>query len=83
MLIYIQSIKVYAYTHCTILFLTKSTGCASWRSMDIPSLWLVTSLTMYSTLSTCNVIFSIGNGVELVKLGLLAKFYVQLVSLVG
>ena len=43
--------------------------------MAIPSPWLVTNLTMYDTSPTKAVTFGIGNGVELVILGLLAKFH--------
>ena len=51
--------------------------------MAIPSPWPVTNLTMYSTPLTCAMILSIGDSVELVELGLLAKFYTQLVCLVA
>ena len=53
-----------------------------WRSIAIPSPWLVIILTMYSTVLTYAVIFNIGEGVESANLGLLAKFYAQLVGLV-
>ena len=53
------------------------------RLMAIPSPWLVTNLTIYSTPPTCDVIFGIGKGVELAKLGPLAKFHAQLVGLVA
>ena len=43
--------------------------------------WPITNLTMYGNPSTCAVTFSIGDGVELVKLGLLAEFHAQLVCL--
>ena len=49
--------------------------------MAIPSPWLITNLTLYSSLPTCAVTLSIGDGVESVKLGLLVKFHAQLVSL--
>ena len=49
--------------------------------MVIPSPWSVTNLTMYNTLPTCTVIFGVGVDVELVKLGLLAKFNAQLIGL--
>ena len=49
--------------------------------MAIPSTWLVTNLTMYSTPLNCAVTFGIGEGVESAKLGLLAKFHTQLVGL--
>ena len=51
------------------------------RSIAILSPWLVTNLTMYSTTSTCKIIFDIRKGVEYTKLGLLAKFHAQLVGL--
>ena len=53
------------------------------RLMAIPSPWIVTNLTMYSTLPICAVIFSISKGVESVKFVPLAKFHTQLVSLVA
>ena len=51
------------------------------RLMAIPSPWIVTNLTMYGTPPTCAVTFGIGKGVESAKLGPLAKFHAQLVSL--
>ena len=39
------------------------------RLMAIPSPWLVTNLTIYSTPLTYAVTFGIGKGVELAKLG--------------
>ena len=52
----------------------------TWGSINIPSTWQLTNLTMYSTLPSCAMTFGIGKGVELVKLGLLAKFHAQLVT---
>ena len=49
--------------------------------MTIPSPWVVTNLSMYSTLPTRAVTFGIGKGVELAKLGPLAKLHTQLVGL--
>ena len=51
--------------------------------MAIPSPWLVTNLDMYGTPPICTVIFSIGDSVELVKLGLLPRFHAQLYCLVA
>ena len=51
--------------------------------MAIPSPWTITNLTMYGTPPTCTVTFGIGNGVESVKLGFLAKIHAQLVGLVA
>ena len=51
------------------------------RSIAILSPWLVTNLAIYNTPETHAVIFSINNFVESVTLGLLAKFYAQLVGL--
>ena len=53
----------------------------TWRLMAIPSPWTVINLAMYSTPPTCTMTFGIFKGVELVKLGFLAKFYAQLVGL--
>ena len=51
--------------------------------MAVPKPWLVTNLSMYSTPLICPVIFNISEGVELAKLGPLAKFDAQLVGLVA
>ena len=51
--------------------------------MAIPNPWPVTNLAMYSTPPTCAVVFGIYKGVELAKLGSLAKFHAQLVGLVA
>ena len=51
--------------------------------MAIPSLWLVTNLTMYGTLLACIIIFNTSNGVESLTWDLLAEFYAQLVGLVA
>ena len=53
------------------------------RSVAIPSLWLVTNLTIYGTPPTHAVMFGIGKGVEWAKLGPLAKFHSQLVGFLG
>ena len=53
------------------------------RLMAIPSPWPVTNLTMYSTPPIYAVIFGIGDGVELAKMSLLAKFHAQFVCLVA
>ena len=53
----------------------------TWRLIAIPSPWQVTNLTIYSTLPTCTVLFGISKGVELAKLGSLARFHAQLVGL--
>ena len=49
--------------------------------MAIPSPWLVTNLTIYSTPPTCAVIFGVSECVELARLGFLARFYAQLIGL--
>ena len=49
--------------------------------MAITNPWQVANLTMYGTPPTCAVTFRIGDGVESVKLDLLASFYAQLVGL--
>ena len=51
--------------------------------MAVPIPWLVTNLTMYGNPQAHVMIFSIGKGVELAKLGPLAKFHAQLVVLVA
>ena len=51
--------------------------------MAIPNPWLVSNITIYSTHLTCAEIFGIAKGVELAKLGSLAKFHAQLVGLVA
>ena len=49
--------------------------------MAIPSFWPVINLTVFSSLPICTMTISIHDGVESVKLGLLAKLHAQLVTL--
>ena len=51
--------------------------------MSLLSLWPVINLTIYNTPLISTVIFGIDNGVESVKLSLLAKSHAQLVYLVA
>ena len=49
--------------------------------MAVLNPWLVANLTIYGIPPTLTVISSISKGVELAKLGPLARFHAQLVSL--
>ena len=51
------------------------------RSMAVSSPWIVSNLTMYSTPLIFTEAFSIGEGVESIKLGILSIFHAQLVIL--
>ena len=53
----------------------------TWKSMAVPSPWIITNLTMYSASPAHAVAFSICGGEKSAKLDPLAKFYAQLVVL--
>ena len=55
--------------------LMKSTGCTYLEVNGHAQPLESNNLTIYSTFPTCNVTFGIGNGMESLKLGFLAKFH--------
>ena len=62
------------YALCHPFFWQRVQDVHTWRLIVIPRPWPVTNLIMYSTHLTCAVIFGIDNGVESIKLVLLASF---------
>ena len=63
--------------------MTKRVECAYLEVNSYTQPLAITNLTIYGTILTCTVTFDIGKGVELAKLGPLAKFHAQLVDLVA